>query len=103
MEPVFLLFRTPADGSPGHRRAVARLPPRCKSSNYSGEHAVKMYGRITQGKRDEADKERPDRATVRGDTHRGGSVYGRKKRVGAKIVGLVTAAEKIGCNSRKAQ
>lgn len=40
-----------------------------------------------QGKRDKADKERPVLAAVRGDVHRGGSVRGLKRRVGAKSCG----------------
>lgn len=37
-----------------------------------------MRGRLTQGKRDEADKERPRMTAVRGGAQRGGSVYGGK-------------------------
>ncbi|GLR10260.1 hypothetical protein GCM10007905_29800 [Mixta theicola] len=62
-----------------------------------------MRGGITQGKRNEADKESAVPAAVRGDAYRGGSVFGRKKRVGAKIPGHQNAAGEMGCKLRKGQ
>ncbi|EAQ4583437.1 hypothetical protein DBS38_22415 [Salmonella enterica] len=41
--------------------------------------------------------------TVPGDLHRCGSVFGRKRRVGAKSCRAGSTAGKNGCNSRKAQ
>lgn len=74
-----------------------------KTGNDSGGGAVKMGEGITQGKRDETVKKGSDMVAVRGDACRGGSVYGRKKRVGAKIGGQRNAAGKNGCNPRKGQ
>ncbi|EOU5212137.1 hypothetical protein ACOCTW_004883, partial [Escherichia coli] len=39
--------------------------------------------------------------TVPGDLHRGGSVFGRKRRVGAKSWQAGSTAGENGCNSRK--
>lgn len=39
--------------------------------------------------------------TVPGDLHRGGSVFGRKRRVGAKSWRAGSTAGGSGCNSRK--
>ncbi|EAY8717726.1 hypothetical protein AZF69_23610 [Salmonella enterica] len=41
--------------------------------------------------------------TVPGDLHRGGRVFGRKRRVGAKSCSAGSTAGKSGCNSRKGQ
>ncbi|SQK76105.1 Uncharacterised protein [Tatumella ptyseos] len=60
------------------QRAVTGLPPRCKTGNDSGKSAVKLRGRITQGKRNDTVKEGHVLAAVRGDVHRGCSVYGGK-------------------------
>lgn len=101
--PAGLASPRPADGSPGHRQAVTRLPPRCKSGNDRWRDVAKMPVGITQGKRDEKVKESAMLASVRGDAHRGGSVHGRKRRVGEKISGHQNASAKTACNPRKAQ
>ncbi len=60
-----------------------------------------MRGRITQGKRNDADKESTVLAAVHGDVHLCGSVHGAKKRVGKKLAGHQNAAGKIVSNPGK--